>query len=65
MPDDASTHELTLREREVLRELRQGLSDVQIADRLYISPRTVAMLVGRLLAKTGTADRSQLASRGI
>jgi hypothetical protein len=43
--------------------LSQGLSNREIADRLRISPRTVAVHVSRLLAKTGSASRTELAVR--
>jgi len=53
---------ITLREREVLGLVAEGLPNRSIAARLYLSPRTVEKHVERLLAKTGTANRAQLAT---
>ncbi|MPZ27732.1 MAG: winged helix-turn-helix transcriptional regulator [Micromonosporaceae bacterium] len=52
---------LTAREREVRELVAAGLANQQIAARLGISPRTVAVHVSRLLAKTGCASRTELA----
>lgn len=53
---------LTRREREVLVLLAQGLSDKEIADSLYISPRTAMTHVGNILAKLGVNKRTLAAS---
>ena len=53
---------LTSREHEVLAVLAEGLSNRQIAQRLYISERTVAVHVSRVLAKTDTRSRTQAAA---
>ncbi|MDD7964948.1 helix-turn-helix transcriptional regulator [Actinomycetospora lemnae] len=53
---------LTAREHEVLAVLADGLSNREIAHRLYISERTVAVHVSRVLAKTGTRSRTQAAA---
>ncbi|MGH2587762.1 MAG: response regulator transcription factor, partial [Dehalococcoidia bacterium] len=50
---------LTAREVEVLRLLGQGLRDAEIADRLYLSPRTVHHHVSAILAKLDTHSRSE------
>jgi DNA-binding CsgD family transcriptional regulator len=52
---------LTGREREVRSLVAAGLSNKDIADRLGVSPRTVAVHVSRLLAKTGCGSRTELA----
>jgi NarL family two-component system response regulator LiaR len=52
---------LTEREVEVLKLVAQGLSNQEIADRLYISPRTVGVHVGHILDKLHLANRTQVA----
>ena|SRR5882757_7110998 len=61
-PDDPrSTGDITARERQVLGLVAEGLPNRSIAARLYLSPRTVEKHVERLMAKTGSANRAQLA----
>jgi len=50
---------LTKRELEVLNLLAQGLSDREIAQRLFISPRTVGTHVSNILTKLGVKNRTQ------
>ncbi len=52
---------LTRREQEVLEYLTKGLSNAQIGDRLHLSPRTIEKYVSRLLDKTETKNRTELA----
>lgn len=52
--------ELTKREKEVLALLTTGLSNVEIANELYLSPRTIEKYVSSLLRKTDTSNRSEL-----
>jgi DNA-binding NarL/FixJ family response regulator len=52
--------ELTAREREVIACLAEGLSNEEIARRLFLSPATVRTHIGRALTKTGARDRVQL-----
>ena len=54
---------VTSREMDVLLLVADGLTNRQIAERLYLAPRTVKGLVELLLAKTGAANRTQLTRR--
>jgi DNA-binding NarL/FixJ family response regulator len=56
----ASLTELTEREREVLTLVGLGLSNTEIAGRLYVSMSTTKTHVGRLLMKLGARDRAHL-----
>ena len=53
--------ELTDREREVLDCIAQGLNNPEIADRLYISPKTVRNHVSNIFNKMQVTDRVQAA----
>jgi predicted ATPase/DNA-binding CsgD family transcriptional regulator len=54
-----STHAIkfTAREKDVLRELAQGLTDVEIAERLVISERTVGKHLENIFQKMGVNTR--------
>ena len=53
---------LTGREQEVAALVARGLSNRQIAGRLFLSVRTVEVHVDRILTKLGFANRTQLAA---
>jgi two-component system, NarL family, response regulator DevR len=55
----AGVAELTPREREILRALADGLSDKEIAERLYIGDKTVRNHVTSMLSKLGAESRLQ------
>lgn len=50
---------LTPREKEILQLLGEGLSDEEIASRLYVSPKTVRNQMVNILNKLGTDSRLQ------
>jgi DNA-binding CsgD family transcriptional regulator len=50
---------LTAREAEVLEVLREGLTNAEIAQRLYLSQRTVDHHVSAILAKMGVSSRTE------
>ncbi|MGI8408678.1 MAG: response regulator transcription factor, partial [Pyrinomonadaceae bacterium] len=52
---------LSRRESEVLRLIAEGLPNAQIAERLFISEKTVKSHVGNILSKLHLADRTQAA----
>jgi non-specific serine/threonine protein kinase len=49
---------LTAREAEVLRLVAEGLTDVQIATRLHLSPKTVSSHLGNIFGKLGVTSRT-------
>jgi DNA-binding CsgD family transcriptional regulator/tetratricopeptide (TPR) repeat protein len=53
---------LTAREAEVLEVLREGLTNAEIAQRLFLSPRTVDHHVSSILAKLGVSSRADAAT---
>ncbi|MDQ7803185.1 response regulator transcription factor [Amycolatopsis sp. A133] len=61
--DGLASAGLTEREREVLRLMAVGLSNVEIAGELYLGIQTVKTHVGNVLAKLGVRDRTQAVIR--
>ncbi|MGD6743145.1 helix-turn-helix transcriptional regulator [Streptomyces sp. BH106] len=53
---------LTSRERDVLRLVAAGRSNRQIAEELFISPKTASVHVSNILAKLGVAGRGEAAA---
>jgi DNA-binding NarL/FixJ family response regulator len=56
----AGLEELTDREREIVALVGEGLSNQEIADRLFVSPATAKTHVSRAMGKLGARDRAQL-----
>jgi DNA-binding NarL/FixJ family response regulator len=52
--------ELTMREREVMALVAEGLTNAEIGERLFMSPATARTHVSRILTKLGARDRTQL-----
>jgi DNA-binding CsgD family transcriptional regulator len=52
--------ELTPQQRQIVRLASEGLTNRQIGDRLFLSPRTVSSHLYRSYPKLGVAGRHQL-----
>jgi DNA-binding CsgD family transcriptional regulator len=53
---------LTARESEVAALIAEGLTNGQLAERLFISPKTAAVHVSNILAKLGLSTRAEIAA---
>jgi len=62
---DASPEHLTLREREVLEMMMEGLSNKEIAAHLNISAHTVKFHISSILGKLGASSRTEAAAIGL
>jgi len=60
--DKVQKLKLTQREQQVLELIIQGLSNIQIAKKLYLSPKTIEKYVSKLLSKTDSHNRTELVS---
>ncbi|MGW2237614.1 AAA family ATPase [Streptomyces sp. NPDC001759] len=63
IPEQLRTQGVTVREFDVFRLLAERLSNKDIADRLFISPRTAEKHIASLITKTGAANRADLCAR--
>lgn len=57
--EDATVAQLTAREREILVAIGQGLTNGEIAQRMFLAESTVKSHVGRIFTKIGARDRVQ------
>ena len=62
---DEVTAALSVREQEVLELVSHGLSNAEIASRLFISPKTAEHHVGRILTKLGVRSRGEAAALAV
>ncbi|MBO5372772.1 MAG: response regulator transcription factor [Lachnospiraceae bacterium] len=58
---DYSTYDISEKEQEIIEEVAQGLSNKEIAEKLFLSEGTVRNYVSVILEKLGLRDRTQLA----
>jgi DNA-binding CsgD family transcriptional regulator len=61
LPDTTGAAALTPREREVAGLIAEGLTNAELAQRLYISKKTAAVHVSNILGKLGLTSRTQVA----
>jgi len=64
-PTQANPSQLTAREMDVLRLLAEGLSNSEVAGRLFLSEKTVGHHVSAVLRKLGQPTRSRAVATAI
>jgi DNA-binding CsgD family transcriptional regulator len=64
-PKDTTASLLSAREVEVLRLVAEGLTDAQVARRLYLSPRTVGQHLRSIYRKLGVPSRAAAAREAL
>ena len=63
MLGDLPAADLTRQQRSLLRYLTEGLSNREIAERMYLSPNTVKDYLDDLMEKTGIHSRTALVAQ--
>ena len=57
--------ELTERELEVVEQVAQGLTNREVAERLYLSPNTIKVHLRNIFTKAGVASRTELSMMAV
>ena len=65
LPPAGSIHNLTPREREVLKLIVGGMANKEIASELFIAEDTVKKHVQGIISKLGVSDRTQAAVKAV
>lgn len=65
LESSASETALTARETEVLRLVIEGITDAEVAEQLYISPRTVGQHLRSIYNKLGVSSRTAATRRAV
>jgi len=61
--EQEQTHkELTMKEIEIVKHISEGLTSKEIADKLFLSPRTVETHRHNILKKLGLSNAAQLST---
>ena len=60
-PDDQELAQLTEQEQRILDLIGEGLTNRQIAERMFLAEKTVKNYVSSMLAKLGLSSRTQAA----
>ena len=58
---DLSGYDLTPRETEIIKKVSEGLSNKEIADKLFLGESTIKNYISAILDKLGLRDRTQIA----
>ncbi len=63
--DENSEYNLTIREKQVLKLIREGLNNNEIAKKLFVSVNTAKVHVSSIIQKLGVEDRTQAAIKAL